>query len=47
VNPVDAKVEGGLLASLLDDRIHLLGHLLDHILDACRVNAAIGNQFRQ
>ena len=44
---MDAGLEGGALALLLDDVIHLAAGLLHHVLDAGGMDAAVGDELLQ
>jgi len=41
---VDAQIVGRFLALLADRGIDLLLRLFDHLLDACRMDAAVGDK---
>ena len=47
VQAADARVEGDLLAGLVDVVVDLLAALRDDLLDAGRLDAAVGDEFRQ
>ena len=44
MDAVDSQIEGCLFACFLNRSIHLLTDFFDHILNAGRMNASVGNQ---
>ena len=47
VESVDTEVYGSALASLYDFLLNLLAHLAHHLLDACRMDAAVSHELMQ
>ena len=44
---VDTEVDDGTLAGLDDFLLNLLAHFVDHLLDACRVDTAVGHELME